>query len=79
MLPRASLNLSMESSDPARLSNSDELVAYDMSQTAGQQSAKPDPFMDLLFLGWNPDLPEPVVLTRLCVCPCDYARQVLTF
>lgn len=78
MLPRASLNLSMESSDQA-LSNSDELAAYDISQTSGQQSTKPDPFMDLLFLGWNPDLPEPVVLTRLCVYLCVYTRHVLTF
>jgi hypothetical protein len=31
---------------------------------AGKQagSGDSDPFMDLLFSGWNPDLPEPSVL-----------------
>lgn len=24
----------------------------------------PDPFMDLLYLGWNPDLPDPVILNH---------------
>lgn len=24
----------------------------------------PDPFMDLLFSGWNPDLPDPPVLNH---------------
>lgn len=67
-LPRASLNLSLDSSDQTRLNTNDELAGYGMSQTAGQQNIKNDPYMDLLFLGWNPDLPEPVVLTRLCVC-----------
>ncbi|GJJ09515.1 hypothetical protein Clacol_003738 [Clathrus columnatus] len=28
-------------------------------------SLPPDPFSDLLFLGWNPDLPEPTILLRL--------------
>jgi hypothetical protein len=27
----------------------------------------PDPFMTLLFSGWNPDLPDPPVLDHLCV------------
>jgi len=26
-----------------------------------------DPLMDLLFMGWNPDLPDPVILNRLLV------------
>jgi hypothetical protein len=26
-----------------------------------------DPFMTLLFSGWNPDLPDPPVLDHLCV------------
>jgi hypothetical protein len=77
-LPRASLNISMDSGDQTLLNTNDELAGYDMSQVAGQQNVKNDPYMDLLFLGWNPDLPEPVILTRLCVCFCMYTRQVLT-
>jgi hypothetical protein len=32
-------------------------------QTAGGKSNS-DPFMDLLFSGWNPDLPEPATLNH---------------
>ncbi|KAF8496657.1 hypothetical protein JB92DRAFT_3225901 [Gautieria morchelliformis] len=64
ILPRASLNLSAESSDHTQLSNNEELAGYDASLLTGQ-GVKPDPFMDLLFSGWNPELPEPVVLSRL--------------
>jgi hypothetical protein len=78
MLPQASLNLSAESSDHAQLCNNEELAGYDVPQVTGQ-SIKPDPFMDLLFLGWNPELPEPVVLSRLCVCLSDYTGSTLTF
>jgi len=30
-------------------------------------SGDPDPFMDLLFSGWNPDLPNPPLLNHLSV------------
>ena len=67
VLPRASLNLSPDCGDHSRFGTNSDLPPYDVAHSASQQTLKPDPFMDLLFLGWNSDLPEPVVLNRLCV------------
>ncbi|KAF8584497.1 hypothetical protein K439DRAFT_1346065 [Ramaria rubella] len=63
-LPRASLNVAADSSDPSRFENSADIAGYDATPSPGPQ-IKSDPFMDMLFLGWNPDLPEPTILTRL--------------
>jgi hypothetical protein len=60
-LPQASLdvmnmNLLSESPGPRYRSGSDS------PQIPGLSSKGSDLFMDLLFSGWNPDLPDPVLL-----------------
>ncbi|KIJ45633.1 hypothetical protein M422DRAFT_778839 [Sphaerobolus stellatus SS14] len=59
VLPRASLNMASESMDQSM-----DYMGYDQPQHMGH-NFKLDPFMDLLFMGWNPDLPDPAILMRL--------------
>ncbi|KAF8527976.1 hypothetical protein BU17DRAFT_81209 [Hysterangium stoloniferum] len=65
VLPQASLSISPDSRGQSRENIANDLTGYDAQQSSIQHTMEPDPFMDLLFLGWNPDLPEPVILTRL--------------
>jgi hypothetical protein len=62
-LPHASLAMmnliSPEASDTQFRSESG---SPDLRTIASQGS--PDPLMDLLFLGWNPDLPDPTTLNH---------------
>jgi len=51
--------------------NSPELRVRGSTHSPELRSISPkerlDPFMTLLFSGWNPDLPDPPVLDHLCV------------
>ncbi|EAU93065.2 hypothetical protein CC1G_06785 [Coprinopsis cinerea okayama7 len=61
-LPRASLAMNLIAPETPESRLRSETGSPDA--TAGKQasSGDTDPFMDLLFSGWNPDLPEPSVL-----------------
>lgn len=52
-----------------KLTNSPETGGQTSSQSPELHNVtikgiSPDPFMDLLYLGWNPDLPDPVILNH---------------
>lgn len=66
VLPRASLNISSDNTDVIQQENAD-YTTYGHPQATDHM--KMDPFMDLLFMGWNPDLPDPVILSRLLALP----------
>ncbi|KAJ7837528.1 hypothetical protein B0H14DRAFT_2791028 [Mycena olivaceomarginata] len=62
-LPHASLAMmNLISSDAPDTRFRSESGSPDMRTIASQSS--PDPLMDLLFLGWNPDLPDPTTLNH---------------
>lgn len=61
-LPRASLAMNLIAPDTPESRLRSETGSPDMAAGKQAGSGDSDPFMDLLFSGWNPDLPEPSVL-----------------
>jgi hypothetical protein len=61
-VPRASMSMmsltTPEASEARHQSGSPELYALNSNKPS------PDPFLDLLFLGWNSDLPDPSTLNH---------------
>lgn len=61
-LPRASLSMMNMISPEIPDGQHPQDGTPQLSTAAKPNKIKTDPFMDLLFSGWNPDLPEPAVL-----------------
>lgn len=76
VLPHASMsmmNLVSEISPDMSFHNGSDSPDIGLSKSSGA-----DPFMDLLFLGWNTDLPDPTTLNHLFVVTSYIALRMLT-
>lgn len=62
-LIRTSIDQYLPDSPESRLRG--DTHSPEISATSPKEST--EPFMNMLFSGWNPDLPDPAVLDHLCV------------
>lgn len=74
-MPGSAISLARTSLDRFMPSESPELHFRNDSHSPELRILSPkdnsDPFMSLLFSGWNPDLPDPPVLNHLYVFPSN--------
>ncbi|KAG6911890.1 hypothetical protein DXG01_000137 [Tephrocybe rancida] len=63
-LPRASLSLMTPNESPELRFRSQSRTPENLLNNLTNRAPPQDPFMDLLFLGWNSDLPDPATLNH---------------